>query len=78
MQIWQPGHSPRQVQISTRPNLQIWTLNKLFTHLSGLLEFGSDAIWVTVPSGLPVLKGLAVLGHHPDCITTWNFNFKLW
>ncbi len=31
---------------------------------------GSDAIWVTVPSGLPVLKGLAVLGHHPDGITT--------
>jgi hypothetical protein len=23
-----------------------------------------------VLSGLPVLKGLAVLGHHPDCITT--------
>jgi len=25
---------------------------------------GSDAMWVTVPSRL------AVLGHHPDCITT--------
>jgi len=26
-----------------------------------------------VLSGLPVLKGLAVLGHHPDCITTQKF-----
>ncbi len=32
-------------------------------------KIGSDAIWVTVPSGLPVLKGLAVLGHHPDYLT---------
>jgi len=28
---------------------------------------------VTVPSGLPVLKGLAVLGHHPDGITILVF-----
>jgi len=34
---------------------------------------GSDAMWVTVPSRL------AVLGHHPDCITTkfWCRSVKL-